>query len=149
MVVDTLQNAKRYLSLHPLFGRAFEYLNEQREHEPGSFEIDGKDLFVIISETAGEAPKEPKLEAHRKYIDIQVTLEGSFDIGWKPLAGCSLLSKVYDVENDYLLYDDAPESWVSLQAGMFGIFFPEDAHAPKVSPRPLKKMVFKVVANPG
>ncbi len=149
MILDTLENAEKYLSLHPLFGRAFKYLREQKDLWPGTVEIIGRDLYVVISETGGEAPKEPKLEAHRKYIDIQATLEGSFDIGWKPLADCSRLSKAYDVENDFLLYDDVPESWLSLNSGMFGIFFPEDAHAPKVSPRQLKKVVFKVAVNPG
>ncbi len=147
MVLDTLENAGKYVSLHPLFGRAFEYLGRQKSHDPGTFEVVGKDLYVIISDTKGEAPKEPKLEAHRKYIDIQVTLEGGFDIGWKPVTDCSRVSKTYDAENDYLLYDDAPELWVSLKEGTFGIFFPEDAHAPKVSPSHLKKAVFKVAVS--
>lgn len=147
MVLDTLENADKYVSLHPLFGRAFEYLRQHKSHEPGTFEVAGKNLYVIISDSRGEAPREPKLEAHRKYIDIQVTLEGIFDIGWKPLTDCSRLSKAYDAENDYLLYDDAPESWISLKKGTFGIFFPDDAHAPKVSPNHLKKAVFKVAVS--
>lgn len=144
MILDTLANAGKYSTVHPLFPKAFEYLTIHQSYDSGTFEIIGKNLYVIVSRTEGEAQKEPKLEVHRKYIDIQVALDGSFDIGWKPLAECMKPSKTYDADNDYALFDDPPDIWATIPSGTFGIFFPEDAHAPQTSPNRLVKAVFKV-----
>ncbi len=144
MIIDTIENASKYFNTHPLFAQAFAFIAANPEPASGTTELSGKDLYAIVSRTDGEPPKPPKLEAHRKYIDIQLALAGSFDIGWKPLASCQHISKAYDEENDYVLYEDESDVVVTLQPGMFGVFFPDDAHAPMSSQNPLTKMVFKV-----
>ena len=43
MILDTLANSDRYISLHPSFAKAFEYikLKDLPNMEDGKFEIDG------------------------------------------------------------------------------------------------------------
>lgn len=145
MVLDTLSLASKYYGLHPRFKAAFEYLAtpDFKSLATGTYKIDGDDLYVIIAEDKAREHT-PKLEAHRKYIDIQVALEGSFAIGWKALQDCKSLETSYDGEKDYMLYSDAPDFNAMLEAGTFAIFFPEDAHAPNAPEDFVKKAVVKV-----
>ena len=146
MIVDTLRQAGRYVELHPLFRPAFEYLAglDPAKIEPGTYELQGADLYVIISRPAPQRPAHALLEAHRKYIDLQVTLTGSFNVGWRPLAECRQVSTAYDIEKDAMLFNDPPEFRIALGEGTFAIFFPEDAHAPETSHEELVKAVFKI-----
>lgn len=147
MILDTLTNAGLYLDVHPLFPEAFTWLVSLDADAPpgGTHELRGRDLYVIISHTPGQPPAPPKLEAHRRYIDLQVTLRGTFDIGWRSLDRCRVVKTPYDSEKDAALFDDPPESWLTLGQGRFAVFFPGDAHAPKASPQELVKAVFKVL----
>lgn len=50
----------------------------------------------------------------------------------------------YDNEKDVEFFDDDPEFWFKLEAGMFAIFFPEDAHMPQICRGPIHKVVVKL-----
>ena len=51
MILSELQNKNRYINLHPLFGKAFAFLEKENLSQlpEGKLEIDGDDLFAIIS----------------------------------------------------------------------------------------------------
>jgi YhcH/YjgK/YiaL family protein len=145
MILDKLSNAKKYYSFHPLFKEAFEYLNqpEFKSLAAGTYKIQGDDLYVIIADDKAR-DHDAKLEAHKKYIDIQVTLDGAFNIGWRALSECSSLHKEYDAENDYMLYADTYDFSMTLTPDTFAIFYPEDAHAPNAPKDFVKKAIVKV-----
>src|SRR5674476_1411811 len=90
MIFSTLSNADRYAVLHPLFPRAFEYIRntDLMSLAPGHHPILGEDLFAIVEHESGRTRAEAQLECHRRYIDIQLVLEGVDEMGWKPLADC-------------------------------------------------------------
>lgn len=144
MILDTLANSERYVSVHPLFARAFEALRTVHTLAPGTHPIDGDDLFLIIAEQQSASGSGIRLEAHKKYIDIQTALDGSFDIGWKALGQCRALYSDYDADSDVILFDDRPDFYAALRPGMVTILFPEDAHAPMPPVGPLRKAVVKV-----
>src|SRR4030067_694981 len=89
MILSTLSQSSRYATLHPLFPRAFEYIRntDLLVLAPGRYPIAGDDLFVIVEHVPGRTRAEAKLECHRRYIDIQLVLEGVDEMGWKALAG--------------------------------------------------------------
>jgi biofilm protein TabA len=147
MILDSLEKAEQYYDMHPLFEQAFAFLHtvDPATVEPGTYELDGRNLYVIISRSPGQPPAPGRLEAHRKYIDVQVPLAGAFPVGWRPLADCARVHTAYSPDNDAGLFDDAPEAKFPLSAGRFAIFFPDDAHAPEPSPEPLVKAVFKII----
>jgi YhcH/YjgK/YiaL family protein len=158
MVLDTLAHSQRYASLHPMFGRAFAFLNgalwarmaSAAAADDGTgvrHAIDGDRLYVSIDRTQGRGRDRSRLEAHRRYIDIQLTIEGHEEIGWKPLATCAQPDDQYDNERDVRFYGDLPETWLSLPAGHFAIFFPDDAHAPLAGRRMLTKAVMKIAVE--
>jgi biofilm protein TabA len=155
MILDTLATADRYANLHPSFARAFAYLREAnwtqllsavQAAEPPStrHSIDGDRMYVSIDCLEGRGREGARLEAHRRYIDIQFTIDGDEEIGWKPLADCALTSIAYDQAKDVMFFRDRPDSWLSLPAGRFAIFFPDDAHAPLAGRGTLKKAIVKI-----
>jgi biofilm protein TabA len=144
MILDTLTNSNRYGSVHPLFAQAFEALHNAHTLPPGTHTIDGDNLFIIIAEQQSEPAQNIRLEAHRKYIDIQTALDGSFDIGWRALEQCRILYSDYDTSNDVVLFDDRPDFFAALRPGMMAILFPDDAHAPMPPVGSVRKAVVKV-----
>lgn len=146
MILDTLSNLARYASLHPLFSEALAFIRNTDLNALGTgvHQIIDKQLFVIVEEAQGRSRAEAKLECHRKYIDIQLVLEGTDEMGWKPLAGCQRPVSDYNEERDIRFFNDTADSWISTPANSFCIFFPDDAHAPLVSTGTIRKLVFKV-----
>jgi len=135
LIFSTISQADRYATLNPLFPRAFDYIRNTDLHAlaPGRHDIIGDDLFVIIEHMPGRTRAEAQLECHRRYIDIQLVLEGVDEMGWKPLADCRGPVGDYSAEKDIRFFRDAADSWIATPPGAFCIFFPEDAHAPLVS----------------
>jgi biofilm protein TabA len=146
MILDTLARADRYVSLHPLFARAFEFLRgtDLKTLAPGKHSVQGEQIFAIVEACPGRTRAEAKLECHRRYIDIQLVLEGIDEMGWKPLAGCVDPVADYDAARDIRFFNDAPSSWIVTPAGSFCLFFPDDAHAPLVSAGFIRKVVVKI-----
>lgn len=150
MILDILENAHRYTTLHPLFSKAFQFLArpDLQELPLGKHAIDGDRLFAIVAKEPGRTKEEAVLEAHQKYIDIQFLLDGIDTMGWKAKSRCTQPTKEYDPTGDEQCFSDTPEAWVAVHPGAFVIFFPEDAHAPLVSPGVLHKVVVKVAVTP-
>ncbi|MBM3336048.1 YhcH/YjgK/YiaL family protein [Candidatus Sumerlaeota bacterium] len=150
MIVDKLDNAPRYYGVHPGFKAAFEYLKTQHLDSltTGRREIDGARLYALISRDQGRGKAAAKLEAHRKYIDIQYVIAGDELIGVRPTADCRQVSAAYDPERDIGFFADAPDTWVLLHAGSFVILWPEDAHAPLSGEGEVRKAIVKVAVRP-
>jgi len=146
MILDTLENAGNYISLHPRFAKAFEFIKAQNLDtiEVGKFEIDGKDIHASVSLKDGVKADVAKFEAHNNYIDIQVCPTGSETLGWKPRSKCVTEKEAYNTEKDVIFYSDQPDTYFQLHAGQFAIFYPEDVHAPMIGEGPIKKLVVKV-----
>jgi YhcH/YjgK/YiaL family protein len=149
MIFSTTANADRYAPLHPLFPRAFEFIRntDLLALAPGRYPIVGDDLFVIVENVAGRSRDEAKLECHRKYIDIQLVLEGVDEMGWKALSDCREPVDDYSIKRDIQFFRDATASWIATPPGAFCIFFPEDAHAPLVATGKIRKVIFKIAVG--
>lgn len=150
MILSSLSQSSRYAALHPLFQRAFDYIRDTDLYNmaPGRYHIVGDDLIAIVEQVSGRTREAAKLEAHRRYIDIQLVLEGDEQMGWKPLADCFNPVSGHSDEKDIRFFHDAPASWVAVPPDHFCIFFPEDAHAPLIGGGQIKKVIFKVAAKP-
>jgi YhcH/YjgK/YiaL family protein len=148
MIVDTLKNASKYFSVHPLFAKAFAYISklDMASVEVGKSEIEGDMLRAIISNKTGMTASESvaKFECHNKHIDIQLCIAGKESFGWKPREKCVLPNGGYNEEKDVQLYTDQPDTFFELTDGQFVIFFPEDVHAPMIGLGEIKKLVIKV-----
>jgi YhcH/YjgK/YiaL family protein len=148
MIVDRFAERDRYRRLQPGFAAAYEFAaaHDLAALPPGRHTIDGDRLFVSIDHVEGRGRAGARLESHRRYIDIQLTLDGDEEIGWRALADCRATSAPFDEARDIVFHDDVPESWVAVPRGKFAIFFPGDAHAPLAGTGRLSKAIFKISA---
>jgi YhcH/YjgK/YiaL family protein len=150
MILDVLENAHRYLTLNTGFAKAIAYLSrpDLKALPAEKYEIDGERVYAMVSRDHGREKKDALLETHEKYIDIQLVLAGTDEMGWKPRSSCKRPSGEYDPETDLQFFADEPDAWLSVESGSFAIFFPEDAHMPMISPGQIHKVVVKVAMTP-
>jgi biofilm protein TabA len=148
MILDTIQQADRYLALNSGFAAAFAFLRrpDLLELPVGRYEIDGDTVYALVQRQVGRKPEAGKLEAHQKYIDIQVVLGGVDTMGWRPTPTCAGIAMPYSAEKDVMLFTDQPTAWTAVGPGEFAIYFPQDAHLPLISDGELRKVVLKVQA---
>lgn len=147
MVIDTIDNLEKYVSLNPLFKDVVEFIksNSLDNLETGKHLIKGADLFVNVQMAKGKTKDAAVLETHKKMIDIQIPLSAPETYGYTPL--CDLPEAEYNEEKDITKYVGAAETYVTCKPGEFAIFFPQDGHAPCISEESeLKKAIFKVLA---
>lgn len=147
MVIDTIDNLEKYVSLNPLFKDVVEFVksNSLDSLGIGKHLIKGADLFVNVQMAKGKTKDAAVLETHKKMIDIQIPLSAPETYGYTPL--CDLPEAEYNEEKDITKYVGAAETYVTCKPGEFAIFFPQDGHAPCISEESeLKKAIFKVLA---
>jgi len=149
VILDRLEEIDRYASLCSGFSKAFKFLNETKleELDLGRHEIDEKRVYAIVFQGAAQPREEAKLEAHRKYIDIQVVLSGTDEMGWKNKKTCEKPEGGYDPESDVEFFTDPPDTWIDVKPDAFAIFFPRDAHAPAIGSGELHKVIVKVAVD--
>lgn len=146
MILDSLKNLQSYASLHPNFEKAIDFiLNNDLQSLPlGRNEICGDEVFANVMEAKPRTKEEVPVEVHRKYIDIQVPISGDEVMGYTPLH--DLPAGDYSDADDVTLYPIGmlAASYFEVKRSMFTIFFPQDGHAPAVTPVPVKKIIVKV-----
>jgi YhcH/YjgK/YiaL family protein len=85
-----------------------------------------------------------QFECHNAYIDIQYVFGGLETVGYKSRLTCVEPRGEYDSKKDVLFYEDAPDFFFKLYPGQFGIYFPDDVHAPMIGEGKIKKVVMKI-----
>lgn len=145
MILDQIENAKRYAGVHAGVARGLEWLaTHEVKHLPeGKHPIDGDSLYLMVVRGPGKGQSGTKLETHRRYIDIQYTVVDSDTIGWRHAPTCTG-GAGYDAGRDIEFYSDEPATWTVVRAGHFAVFFPEDGHAPMGTAGKVHKVVVKI-----
>lgn len=158
MVIDTLKNSNQYHSLHPGFKKAFEYLSSTdfSKTENATYELDGKNVYAIVSEYDTKPALEGKWESHLKYYDIQFVAKGEEIMGYVN-KDYMKISEEYNDENDFMLWTEKKEdagmesidvNFIKFKENNFMIFSPYDVHMPGLEinkPEKVKKVVVKVM----
>lgn len=147
MILDKLENANLYSSISANLKKGFEYLDKTDVStlQAGRHEIDGNEVFALVSEYDSKDPNDCRLEAHQIYADIQYLISGREAIGYAMIGNQEILDP-YSSEKDIAFYagENTP---LILEAGMFAVFFPQDVHRPCMQidgPEKVKKVVVKV-----
>ena len=150
-VTARIADADRYESLNPHFVKAFAFLarKDLAELKAGRYEIDGDNCWAMVQEVELTPLEGGKVEAHRKYIDIQAPITGPETIGLFTMDAAHR-ALPFDEAKDCVLFS-AETKPATLAPGDFAIFFPPDgAHAPghaADAPRTIRKLVIKVRAE--
>lgn len=144
MVIDKFENMAQYASLNLLFAEAMAYLEQTDLNAlaTGKVVLKEGELFVSIAQTKPKTKEEARLETHNEFIDIQIPLSGTEVMGYTPRA--ELPEEEYDADKDITFYAGLAADYLAVEPGMFAIFFPQDAHAPGITPDGVKKVIVKV-----
>ncbi|MDO5115168.1 MAG: YhcH/YjgK/YiaL family protein [Synergistaceae bacterium] len=147
MIYDSVDNfIKELPKLLPRCAELAGFLAAAREK---SFEELKEMDFSPLDARFGEYITRPReavpFEAHRKYWDLQLVLEGEELIGCAPLEMLRERTP-YDEEEDIAFYDGGGQ-YFKLTRGMSVLLAPWDGHAPGVTaeaPSAVKKIVVKL-----
>ncbi len=145
MIIDTLENLGKYVELNPLFAKVIDYINgtDMSAHAEGKELIDGERVFANFCVAKGKTKEEAKLETHNKMVDIQIPFNCAETMGYTPRK--DLPEMEYNDEKDITFYEGLAQQYVTIEPGMFVIFFPQDGHAPCVSDsEEIRKVIFKI-----
>ncbi len=147
MILDKLENADLYSCISENLKKGFDFLKNTNLSalEIGKYEIDGKNVFALVSEYDSKAHQDCRLEAHQVYADIQYIVSGREAIGFAPLNG-QTVTAAYLPEKDIVFFSGETTQMI-VEAGMFAVFYPQDVHRPCMQiegPVKVKKVVVKV-----
>ena len=148
MIYAKNADALAYRGIHPNLDLALEHITPEflaslRDNQ--RVELKG-DLVYCTRFTYETIPQEESFfEAHRRYLDIHIMVEGEERVDMNRPEDLKLIDA--QEGNDFYAYQG--ESWHStvLKPGEFLVVFPGDAHRIKVQvdgPKTVSKAVFKV-----
>ena len=148
MVLDTIDNYRSYIHLHPSLERVFKYLytTDFSKVAPGKIIFEGEPFYINVDENVLRREEDAYPETHNEYIDIQMPIDGTERVGYIPRNECKTI-KGENPEKDVVFYEEKPTQFFILSPGKFVLFFPQDAHAPIIGEGKIKKIVAKIKIN--
>ena len=150
MILAHIEDSERYFSLHPLFKQLFDYVktHDLSQVPAERITLDGERLFINVADASLKSPEEQVLEVHRRYIDVHFPLSSNEVMGWSPLQGLQSESvNPFNDEDDYAVYAETAQTYLTIRPGEFAIVWPEDAHAPIIGEGKLRKLIAKVLID--
>ena len=147
MIYAKNSDALSYRGIHPNLDLALEHIQPEFLGRVGGqrVELRGSDVYAtrFTYETVPE--EESFFEAHKKYLDIHIMVEGSEGVEIAPPAELAEFDRVE--ANDFYAYRGLAHHKLTLSPGEFLVVFPNDAHRIKMcleQPETVSKVVFKV-----
>jgi len=152
MIFDTIKNVGAYAATIPHFEAIRDFLAGDIAALPdGRHEIDGDRVFATISSYGTKRLEDGVFEAHRRYADIQILLEGEEGCGVIPGADWVKENVPYDETRDIRFLTTPPDfARFTLSPGLFAFFAPSDAHMPGIAigaMHRVRKCVIKVAVD--
>ncbi len=151
MVYDYLANAEKYEGLSAGIAAGFAVLQDRdlTVLEPGDYPIFGEDIILKIQSYNTKPVAQARLEAHRRYIDIQYIVSGEekIAVGALEQAGETLEARP---ENDIWFYAGSVDDALTVKAGQFMVLFPDETHATGIAVSesiPVRKALVKVALD--
>lgn len=147
MIYDHIKNIGLYKGLTPEIDLVLDYVaGVGTDIEVGMHMLD-LGVKAVMSEYVTRPTNKQGYEAHRRYIDIQLSVVGTELVRCRPLAQVTETIP-YDKAGDAARYADEPGIDTVIGDGYFLLVFLKDAHesglAPGGVPRKVKKVVMKV-----
>lgn len=135
MIISEMSSKDRYLGIHPGMKQAFDFLEACFIHTPesGRYEIDGDNLYAVISRYMPQEKENPRYETHNAYIDVQCMVSGS-EFQWYIPRKALPAAMPYNPQKDITFYPFTGEgSKLALKPGDFAVYFPQDGHLPAMA----------------
>jgi biofilm protein TabA len=149
MIFDSIDNILKYNLLNKNFDAAIGFIKETNFDllSNGKHSIKGEDIYAMVNRYETKHVDEVEWEIHKKYIDIQILIEGEETMGYSQ-PNTLHASTGYNAEKDIQFFKGDRGDYVALKKGLFIIFFPGEAHRPgliSIEKSQVKKLVIKVM----
>jgi len=111
----------------------------------GRYDIDGDNVYAMVTENPTKDLDSTKWESHQNYIDLHLVIKGEEKIGVAPVKNLTVTIP-YDASKDLANYSGDGKFYTALP-GTFFLFFPGEAHRPNITTngnKPDKKLVIKI-----
>lgn len=146
MIYDKISNIREYKEIPAEVIDFIEGLNS--ETFPGHYEINS-DIFANIDCYETKLSGNGKLEAHKKYIDIQMLLAGEERLDYIDVSELKI-SEPYNSDRDVMFFEKTDKflNSVKLSYGNFILLYPHEAHQPQMAideSQKVKKVVIKIL----
>jgi YhcH/YjgK/YiaL family protein len=145
MILDHQYHATRYQGLHPAIDEAIAFIQDPSAIAQLSLgrQTISPQLDAIIDHYATGQSQDRYLEAHRRFVDLQLMLDGSEMIQVATLTDQTPV-QAYDELKDFALYN-LPGQMIHVAQAHFVIFMPQDAHLPCLGQpsQMVKKLILK------
>ena len=147
MIIDVLKNASLYVGPAKRGAAALAHLQttDFRGLQPGRYDIDGDNLYVLVQHYTTRPEDGAEFESHRNYADVHYVVEGAERMGYAHIARLEV-TQPYDAAKDCEMLRGQGD-FVGLPAGTFAIMYPDDAHMPCLAVKdsaPVNKVVVKL-----
>ena len=145
MIYDKLDNLALY---SPLLAKAARVIASLSANTPcGRIAIDGETMFASVEECETKLPDASLFESHIKYVDVHSCLTGAECLHFCNLGDCTLVNSNED--GDCSFHNAIGNRYNALVAfpGEAVVFFPQDAHRPKMRAHAGKECIKKVVVK--
>ena len=147
MIVDSLRNWEAYRGILPNFEVAMRFASSLQSAPVGRYdcaELPQGTVYAMMQEGETQPREEGKIEAHRRYADVQIMLEGGETVYCRDIDG---LTETVPYVDDIAFYENAGQP-LDISAGMLYIALPQDGHMPcrhlNGAPGRYRKIVLKI-----
>ena len=146
MILDSLDRLENYGYISPLMDKVLEFFRntDLTALEPGRIVLQGDDLFVNVNRQDAQTREQVPIEAHKKYIDIQVPISSDEEMGFISVPFMPAPSVPYSEPKDVAFYPGLCDTYLNVRKGMFVVFFPGEGHAPAITESGILKLIVKI-----
>lgn len=146
MIFDRISNLETYAESNEKLAAISEFLKKH----PFAALADGRHelgLGIYANVVSGAVRDDGNFEAHRRYADLQLVVEGSEVMEWAHLDEL-IDGEDYDAKGDIQFFAGQPAAAVALKVyrGYFAVFYPQDGHKPsmRLDHDICRKIIFKI-----
>ncbi|MFI3300700.1 MAG: YhcH/YjgK/YiaL family protein [Candidatus Gastranaerophilales bacterium] len=138
----------RYLSQYIKSEEILDFVNNLDKNVAIGKHIINENVYANVDAYMTKPLEDCLLEAHEKFIDIQILIDGEEQINFINIDGLNEASP-YDSNRDIVFFETPKNklSSVMLNNKNFAIFYPQDAHMPQIAIENGRSKVKKVVVK--
>ena len=129
MIICPWKDIAKYAAVIPGLEEAVKAAEKLESLEPATIPLSGGNK-ILVQQVTTKPWEGALLEAHRKFLDIQVILKGKEVVGWAPVEDLEPTEE-YNEAKDKCMYA-GKNAAIEIAEGYCYVVYPEDAHAPSV-----------------
>lgn len=117
--------------------------------ELGRYELFGSHITATVMQYNTVPRAEARIESHQEFIDVQYTLEGEEFIDWHSRSTL-IPDGPFELDVQFWRPPAFPGTTLLQAAGRFAVFFPADAHRPRIQvdqSGTIRKVVVKLACS--